>query len=77
MTTVTIEEAQANLKELIHRMTPGDELVITENEQVVAKLISEPPTKPRLRRSPGLGKGMIKIVSEDDDHLKDFAEYMP
>ncbi len=77
MTTVTIEEAQANLKELIHRMTPGDELVITENEQVIAKLVSEPASKARLRRGPGLGKGMLTIVSDDDDHLKDFAEYMP
>jgi antitoxin (DNA-binding transcriptional repressor) of toxin-antitoxin stability system len=77
MTTVTIEEAQANLKDLIHRMTPGDELVITENEQVIAKLVSEPASKDRLRRGPGLGKGMITIVSDDDDHLKDFAEYMP
>lgn len=77
MTTVTIEEAQANLKELIHRMTPGDELVITENEQVIAKLVSEPASKKRLRRGPGLGKGMLTIVSDDDNHLKDFAEYMP
>ena len=29
------------------------------------------------QRVPGLGKGMISIVSDDDDHLKDFAEYMP
>ena len=26
---------------------------------------------------PGRGKGMLTILSEDDDHLKDFAEYMP
>ena len=30
----------------------------------------------RLRLPPGLGKGMITIVSNDEDHLKDFAEYM-
>ncbi len=75
MTIVSIEEAQANLKELIHRMTPGDEVVITENDQVIAKLVSEPASKPGLRLSPGLGKGMITIVSEDDDHLKGFDKY--
>ena len=74
---MTIEEAQANLKELIHQMTPGEELIITENQQTVAKLVSEPASKPRLRPGPGLGKGMITIISEDDDHLQDFAEYMP
>jgi hypothetical protein len=30
-----------------------------------------------LRPPPGLGKGYITIVSDDDEHLKDFEEYMP
>ena len=77
MATVTIEEAQARLKELIEQMTPGEELVITENQQAVAKLVSTPSSTARLRPPPGLGKGMITIVSDDDEHLKDFAEYMP
>ena len=77
MTTVTIEEAQAKLKEIIHRMTPGEELVITENQRAVAKLVSEPSSNCRLRPPPGLGKGMLTIVSDDDEHLHDFAEYMP
>jgi len=77
MTTVTIDEAQAKLKELIHQMTPGEELIITENQQTVAKLVSQPSKRPRLRPAPGLGKGMMTIVSDDDEHLKDFAEYMP
>ena len=25
----------------------------------------------------GSCKGMLNVVSEDDEHLKDFAEYMP
>ena len=41
MSTVTIQEAQANLPELIHKLTPGDEVVITENDQPVAKLVNE------------------------------------
>jgi prevent-host-death family protein len=31
----------------------------------------------RHRPQPGLCKGMITIVADDDEHLKDFAEYMP
>ena len=38
MVKVTIQEAQAQLYELIHRLNVGDELVITENDQPVAKL---------------------------------------
>ena len=76
MSIVTIQEAQAQLTDLIHRLTPGDEVVITENDQPVAKLVSEKPAV-RQRPQPGLCKGMITIVADDDEHLKDFAEYMP
>lgn len=31
MTTVTIEEAQAKLKELIHQLVPGEELTATNS----------------------------------------------
>ena len=78
MATVTLQEAQAKLLDLVHNLSPGDEVVITENNQPVAKLVSE-PAKPKagLRPPPGLGKGFITIVSDDDEHLKDFEEYMP
>lgn len=78
MTIVTMQEAQAKLPDLIHKLLPGEELVITENNQPVAKLVSESPKLPTgLRPPPGLGKGWITILSDDDEHLKDFAEYMP
>ena len=73
--TVSIEEAQGNLKELIAKLAPGDELVIIEGDQPIAKLTSE-LAKPGEFRKPGLGKGMITIVNDDDSHLEDFAEYM-
>ncbi len=76
MTTITIEEAQANLPELIGGLARGEELVITLGEQVVARLVGERP-EPRPRRVAGFAKGMLAIASDDDDHLKDFAEYMP
>ena len=39
--TITMEEAQAKLPDLIHNLTPGEEIVITEHNQPVAKLVSE------------------------------------
>jgi antitoxin (DNA-binding transcriptional repressor) of toxin-antitoxin stability system len=78
MRTVTIREAQANLPDLIHNLGPDDELVITENNRPVAKLLPQPAVaKPGSRPPPGLGKGYITIISDDEDHLRDFAEYMP
>jgi len=76
--TVTVDEAQARLRELIENLAPGEEVLITLNQQPVAKLVSEKPKPtPGLRPPPGLGRGYITILSDDDDHLKDFAEYMP
>ena len=52
-----------------------EEIVITREEQPVAKLVgSRPARKPR---QPGSGKGMLTSVSDDDEHLEDFKEYMP
>lgn len=72
--TVTLAQAQTDLAGLIHRLRPGEQLVITENDRPVARLTAEPP--PGLRPPPGLLKGAIVILEDDDEHLKDFAEYM-
>jgi len=74
MQTIPLEEAQGHLGEIIDRLTPGEEVVLTRGDKPVARLISEKKTP---RSGPGLGKGMITIVADDDEHLKDFAEYMP
>ena len=75
MSTVTIEEAQAQLPELIAKLILGEEVIITCNQQPVAQLIPLSSTKPQ----PVFGscKGKLTIVSEDDAHLEDFKEYMP
>jgi len=73
--TVTIQEAQAKLSDLIHQLSPGEEVVITENNQPVARLVASRAEKPR--PLPGRCKGMLTIVAEDDEHRKDFKEYMP
>ena len=75
MSSMSIEEAQAHLPELIGKLVPGEEIVITRNNQPVAKLVGQqqPVRKPR---QPGSAKGKLVILAEDDEHLQDFAEYM-
>jgi antitoxin (DNA-binding transcriptional repressor) of toxin-antitoxin stability system len=73
MPTLSIDEVQARLPELIDQLQPGEELVITRNDQPVAKLAVQGP---RSTPVPGWGKGMIIVHTEDDEHLRDFAEYM-
>ena len=76
--TVSILEAQADLAGIIHRLAPGEELILTENDAVVATLKAIPSVQmPKKRPPPGLWKGKASILSDDEDHLQDFAEYMP
>jgi antitoxin (DNA-binding transcriptional repressor) of toxin-antitoxin stability system len=72
---MTIEEVQAQLPELIEKMTPGEEVIITRHAQPVARLVIQSGDKPHPVF--GRGRGKVIIVSEDEDHLKDFEEYMP
>lgn len=75
MPTVTLAEAQAKLPELIAHLQPGEPLLITQNDKPVARLFAEEKPK-RQPRKAGNCKGMLVIVADDDEHLKDFAEYM-
>lgn len=75
MPVVTIEEAQANLPELIEHWAADEELVITKNQQLIARLLSEDKPK-RQPRKAGSAKRMLTILSDDDEHLKDFAACM-
>ena len=77
MATVTIQEAQANLSDLIHRLTPGEEVVITENDQPVARLVpTTPPAQPRKIPRLGTLRGTVLSMEHFDDPLEDFKEYM-
>jgi len=40
-------------------------------------LLPEDAESPRKQRQPGSAKGILKILSEDDEHLADFKAYMP
>lgn len=46
MTKISIEEAQAKLHELIHELSPGEEVIITEDELAVARLTCAVPLMP-------------------------------
>jgi antitoxin (DNA-binding transcriptional repressor) of toxin-antitoxin stability system len=72
--TVTVGEAQTQLPELIARLTADNQVVIVQGDRPVAELRST--IKSKLRPQFGACKGMLTIVSEDDEHLRDFAEYM-
>lgn len=76
MITVTLDEAQAKLPEIISQLVPGEELLITRDNHPIAKITAQPriPCKPR---QPGTAKGKLVVLAEDEEHLEDFKDYMP
>ena len=77
MVTVTLEEAQTRLAEIIERMTPGEEIVLTRDDQPVATIKATPSVT---RRAPRLGtlKGSILYIAPDFDEIPEgFEEYLP
>jgi prevent-host-death family protein len=61
MTTISIEEAQAKLPDFIHRLSSGDEVVITENNQPVARLVHTAGEPLQAPRQPGILRGSVNV----------------
>lgn len=68
---------------IVGRLLPGESPSVkpTREPDAITASVADtaPDSKPasRLRPPPGLGKGYITVMSNDDDHLTDFADYMP
>jgi prevent-host-death family protein len=77
MTQVTVQEAEAQLPSLIRAARQGEEIIITEGDQPVAKLVSllAAETRPKPRRQFGSGKGLFRMAPDFDAPLDDFKEY--
>jgi antitoxin (DNA-binding transcriptional repressor) of toxin-antitoxin stability system len=72
--SIPIELAAARLVELVGTLGPGEEIVLTSRDQPVAKII--PSGAPRGNRRAGTCKGMLVVNQEDEEHLRDFEEYV-
>ena len=77
-TTMAVEDIKITLPELLDSLTPGDEVILTRNQQPVAKLVSEAPQQAlKQRPGPGRCKGMITFIAPDFDAPLDcMKEYM-
>jgi prevent-host-death family protein len=76
MMSITLEEARARLPQLIDGLKPGEEVVITRNNEAVAKLVGQSRSERRPRK-PGSAHDKILHMSDDfDAPLDDFQKYM-
>ena len=79
MVQIPLEEAATRLQELVREVKAGQEVVLTENDLPVAKLVTLPPgeqePKPRARR--GSMKGSILYMAPDFDETPEgFEDYV-
>lgn len=88
MQSIDLDKAKTELARLIQSALDGEEIIITEGDRPVLKIIrilnaDEPSvlfrrdqqvTKPRRQR--GSAKGLISMSDDFDEPLEDFAEYM-
>jgi antitoxin (DNA-binding transcriptional repressor) of toxin-antitoxin stability system len=75
MTTMKLDEAQAHLREIVVSLQPGEEVVLTDNGQPLAKLVKTERTSWPCKA--GSAKGKILFIAPDfDAPLEEFKEYM-
>jgi antitoxin (DNA-binding transcriptional repressor) of toxin-antitoxin stability system len=77
MVTVTLEEAQEKLPQLLENALPGEEIIVTRNNIAVARIQPTPEASAKKPRQPGSAKDKLIYMAEDFDATpEDFADYM-
>ena len=77
MYQVSVEEAITRLPQLIAEANGGEEVILTQNSQPVARLVAvEAAPLPRPRRPFGIAKGMGYMTADFEAPLEDFKEYV-
>lgn len=71
MTQLDIAQAKSNLSQLLDLAIKGEEIVITQDNQPIAKIS---PIKRPLKR--GSAQGKVWLSEDFDEPIADFQEYM-
>ena len=75
MPMLNLDDAQAHLREIVTGLQPGEEVVLTDNGQPLAKLTRAPRTSWPCKA--GSAKDKILWIAPDfDAPLDEFREYM-
>ena len=74
MYEIELEKAKAQLERVIQTALDGQEVVITQNQEPVLKLVPVPRSNGR--RKAGSAKGLVSMAEDFDEPLEDFKEYM-
>jgi antitoxin (DNA-binding transcriptional repressor) of toxin-antitoxin stability system len=74
--TIPVGQADGHLTELLRSLGPDDQIALTDDGRLVARMVPEAP--PSVARRPGASRGMLEILDESDDEvLEHFKAYLP
>jgi antitoxin (DNA-binding transcriptional repressor) of toxin-antitoxin stability system len=74
--SIPVSQADGILAQLLRDLGPDDEIGLTSDGILVARIIPEYPST--TDRRPGACKGMIDLLDDgDDDILEQFQAYLP
>jgi len=77
MQTVTLQEAQGHLAEIIEKLPPGAEVVITRDDKPVATIRAAAAPAPPKQRQLGTLRGSVLYMAPDFDAIpEEFEEYV-
>jgi antitoxin (DNA-binding transcriptional repressor) of toxin-antitoxin stability system len=77
MQTMPLEQAEGHLAEIVEKLSPGEEVVLTRGDKPVATLRAT-PAPPREPPRFGTLKGSILSIAPDFDAIPEgFEDYLP
>ncbi len=77
MQTIPLEQAEGHLAEIIDKLSPGEEIVLTRDDKPVATIKAAPLPDPTPRKF-GTLKGTILFIAPDFDAIPEgFEVYLP
>jgi antitoxin (DNA-binding transcriptional repressor) of toxin-antitoxin stability system len=77
MQALPVEQAEGHLAEIIARLSPGEEVMLTRGDRPVATLRATPPA-PREPPRFGTLKGSVLYIAPDFDAIPEgFEDYLP
>jgi antitoxin (DNA-binding transcriptional repressor) of toxin-antitoxin stability system len=78
MEAVPLEQAEGHLAEIIEKLSPGEEIVLTRDDKPVATIRATPSAPPASPRRFGTLRGTILYVAPDFDAVPEgFEDYLP
>lgn len=75
MQQIELDQVQTQLSQILQKALAGEEVLITQADQPILKLVRVATAPPRRKR--GSAKGQIRIAPDFDAPLDDFQAYMP